>query len=80
MPRSPTAPSPTTATVEPGFTPAASAANHPVPRTSEIVSRLGRRSSAGVPGVGTRVPSALGMRTRGACAAVMNSRFTQEDG
>src|SRR4030081_3536348 len=34
-PSKPTAPSPTTTTVEPGFTFAASAANHPVPITSE---------------------------------------------
>lgn len=40
-PRRPTAPSPTTATVKPGFTFAASAANQPVPRTSEMVRRLG---------------------------------------
>src|SRR5438552_5320218 len=33
--RSPTAPSPTTTTVAPGFTFAASAANQPVPRTSD---------------------------------------------
>src|SRR5438067_7791798 len=46
-PSNPTAPSPTTATVEPGLTFAASAANHPVPITSDKVSRLGMRSSEG---------------------------------
>ena len=44
----PTAPSPTTTTVEPGWTRAASAAYQPVPSTSEIASRLGIRSSTGV--------------------------------
>src|SRR6267378_3948678 len=41
IPSNPTAPSPTTATVEPGFTFAASAANQPVPMTSESVNKLG---------------------------------------
>ena len=36
-PSRPTAPSPTTATVAPGFTLAASAANQPVPSTSDVV-------------------------------------------
>src|SRR6266581_2182533 len=50
-PRRPTAPSPTTATVMPGFTFAASAANQPVPKTSEVDSRLGIMSLEGTPGV-----------------------------
>ena len=75
----PTAPSPTTATVDPGFTLAASAANQPVPSTSEVVSRLGIRSSGGTSGVGTSVPSASGTRSTGACARAMNSRCTHDD-
>jgi hypothetical protein len=59
----PTAPSPTTTAVPPGFTFAASAANHPVPMTSESASRLGMLSGDGISGVGTSVPSARGMRT-----------------
>ncbi len=47
---SPTAPSPTTTTVVPGFTLAASAANQPVPSTSDVVSRLGTRSPDGTSG------------------------------
>ena len=68
-PSSPTAPSPTTTTVDPGFTFAASAANQPVPSTSDVVSRLGNNSAGGTPpGVGTSVPSASGTRSTGACA------------
>src|SRR5437016_7011191 len=79
-PRRPTAPSPTTTTVPPGFTLAASAANQPVPNTSEAASRLGIRSLVGTPpGVGTSVPSACGTRRNGACARSMNSRCMQED-
>src|SRR5437763_17022050 len=79
-PSRPTAPSPTTTTVAPGFTLAASAANQPVPRTSEAANRLGTRSSGGVPpGVATSVPSACGTRRNGACALVMNSRWTHDD-
>src|SRR5256885_4973077 len=48
-PRRPTAPSPTMATVIPGFTFAASAANQPVPKTSEVDSRLGIMSLEGTP-------------------------------
>ncbi len=44
----PTAPSPTTTTVDPGCTRAASAAYQPVPSTSEVASRLGIRSSDGI--------------------------------
>src|SRR4051812_8456787 len=58
--RSPTAPSPTTATVLPGAASAATAANQPVPSTSEAARRLGIRSSAGTSGVATSVPSASG--------------------
>jgi hypothetical protein len=78
-PRRPTAPSPTTTTVLPGRTFAASAANQPVPKTSEVVSRLGIRSSGGRPGVATRVPSASGTRSRGACAPPTNSACRQDD-
>src|SRR6266705_1299850 len=69
-PSRPTAPSPTTTTVPPGFTLAASAANQPVPMTSDSVSRLGSSSSEGTSGVATSVPSASGTRSRGACAVV----------
>src|SRR6266581_1353848 len=78
-PRRPTAPSPTTTTVEPGFTLAASAANQPVPKTSEAVSRLGIRSAEGTPGVATKVPSASGTRSRGACAPPTPCRCMQDD-
>src|SRR5436309_2811812 len=74
----PTAPSPTTTAVTPGLTLAASAANQPVPMTSESVSRLGMRSSGGSPGVATRVPSASGTRSRPACAPPTSSRWTQD--
>src|SRR6266545_5913578 len=47
---SPTAPSPTTATVLPGPASAATAPNQPVPSTSEAASRLGIRSSEGTSG------------------------------
>src|SRR3954447_24496666 len=47
MPRSPTAPSPTTATVLPGPASAASAANQPVTSTSEAGIREGMRSGFG---------------------------------
>src|SRR5438309_9981568 len=46
-PKRPTAPSPTTKTVDPGFTLAASAANQPVPKTSDVASRLGITSLEG---------------------------------
>ena len=62
MPSSPTAPSPTTATVLPGPASAATAANQPVPSTSEAAISDGIRSGSGMPGVATRVPSASGMR------------------
>src|SRR5437879_6426271 len=48
--RRPTAPSPTTATVMPGFTLAASFANQPVPRTSEVARRCAIISLEGTPG------------------------------
>src|SRR6266404_6126582 len=50
-PSKPTAPSPTTTTVESGFTFAASAANHPVPITSESANKLGTISPEGTSGV-----------------------------
>jgi hypothetical protein len=78
-PMSPTAPSPTTTTVEPGRTRAASAAYQPVPSTSDVASRLGTRSSGGSSAVATSVPSASGTRASGACAPVMNSRCSQDD-
>ena len=67
-PSSPTAPSPTTATVAPGFTFAASAANHPVPITSESASRLGIMSASR--NVAGRDERAFGERHAhaGACA------------
>src|SRR5262245_29562632 len=67
-PSRPTAPSPTTATVVPGLTLAASAANQPVPKTSETDKRLGMRSSGGTSGVDTSVPSESGTRSIGASA------------
>src|SRR5260370_3756939 len=79
-PSNPTAPSATTTTVEPGFTLAASAANQPVPMTSESVSRLGISSDDGTAGVATSVPSASGTRSTGACAVPTNSRCSQDDG
>src|SRR5437870_8858852 len=78
-PRRPTAPSPTTATVAPGFTLAASAANQPVPITSERVRRLGIMSADGTSGVATSVPLASGMRTTGACASPTNSLCWHDD-
>src|SRR5438034_145418 len=54
--------------VRAGPAPAATAPNQPVPSTSEAESRLGIRSSGGISGVATRVPSAKGMRSRSACA------------
>lgn len=69
-PSKPTAPSPTTTTVLPGPASAASAANQPVPRTSEVASRLGTRTLPGNSGVATSVPSASGTRRKGAYAPV----------
>src|SRR5215217_3785229 len=69
---SPTAPSPTTATVLAGPASAATAANQPVPSTSEAASRLGISSAAGSSGggdqgaVGQRDPQQLGLGTQGA--------------
>ena len=51
---SPTAPSPTTATAFPGPAWAATAANHPVPSTSEAASNDGISSASGWSGVATR--------------------------
>ena len=73
-PSSPTAPSPTTTTVAPGFTLAASAANQPVPITSDSASRLGIMSVSGTSRVATSVPSASGTRMRGACAPTTGSK------
>src|SRR5260221_13821851 len=77
-PSRPTAPSPTTATVAPGLTFAASAANQPVPITSESAKRLGISSSDGISGVATRVPSASGTRRNGAWAPPTNSFCWQD--
>lgn len=61
---SPTAPSPTTATVSPSCTPALTAAWWPVLITSESVSSDRRvASSWPEPGTGTNVPDASGTRT-----------------
>ena len=59
---SPTAPSPTTATLLPGPTPAETAPCQPVLITSERASSEPIRSASGGPGVASRVPSALGTR------------------
>lgn len=77
----PTAPSPTTATVLPGPAAAASAANQPVPSTSEAASSDGMRSSSGCSGVATSVPSAWGMRASCACVPIppMGVVSTQRD-
>src|SRR5690606_24436930 len=74
----PTAPSPTTTTVLPGPACAATAPNHPVPSTSEAVSRLGTSSGSGGPGVATSAPSASGIRARSACVPIepMSTRLT----
>lgn len=67
-PQSPTAPSPTTATVDPGRTPADRAAWCPVGRTSVSGSTLRSRSSpASSAGSRTSVPSACGTRTASPC-------------
>ena len=58
----PTAPSPTMTIVVPGPAPASSAANQPVPSTSEAARSEGSCSRVGVPGVFTSVPSARAMR------------------
>ena len=78
---SPTAPSPTTATVRPGPASAATAPNHPVPSTSEAARREARTSSSsGIPpGTGTRVPSARGTRVYWAWVSPMKPPLTQRD-
>src|ERR687883_613427 len=78
-PSRPTAPSPTTATVLPGWTLAATAANQPVPITSESVSKLGISSFDGTSGVATSVPSASGTRSLLAWAPPTNWRCWQDD-
>ena len=62
-PHRPTAPSPTTAVVWPGATPAARAAWWPVPITSDKVRSDGISASSLPTGRRTRVPSACGTRT-----------------
>ena len=78
---SPTAPSPTTATVSPGPASAATAPNHPVPRTSEAASREATvaSSSGRPPGTTTSVPSACGTRVYWAWVSLMNPPLTQRD-
>ena len=71
----PTAPSPTTATVLPGPASAATAANQPVPSTSDAASSDGIRSASGCPGVATRVPSASGMRAYSAWVPIAAHRL-----
>src|SRR5436309_3041470 len=58
---------------------AADAANEPVPMTSESVNKLGIKSSEGISGVATKVPSASGTRSTGACAPPTSSRCWQDD-
>ena len=53
--------------VEPGPAPASSAANQPVPSTSEAARSEGICSRVGMPGVLTSVPSARAMRAYSAC-------------
>jgi hypothetical protein len=55
----------------PGPVSAATAANQPVPSTSEAASNDGIRPGSGMPGVATRVPSAIGMRARCACVPIV---------
>ena len=69
-PSRPTAPSPTTATVLPGPASAATAANQPVPSTSDAAISEGMRSASGIPGVATRVPSASGIRASSDCVPI----------
>src|SRR3954453_13674655 len=57
---SPTAPSPTTATVLPGQASAATAPNQPVPSTSDAARKLGIRSSDGTSGGAPGGPSGGG--------------------
>src|SRR4051794_6375988 len=59
-PSRPTAPSPTTATVLPGPAAAATAANQPVPSTSDAARKPGTRSSSGT--AGGRHQGAVGER------------------
>src|SRR5919204_4527815 len=80
-PSRPTAPSPTTATVLPGPASAATAANQPVPSTSEAASSDGTRSGPGMPEVATSVPSASGTRARSAWVPMVpiSTLCTQRD-
>ena len=63
--------------VDPGLPFAASAANQPVPSTSETARKLGTRSAGGTSVVATSVPSAIGTRSNGACAPVIHSRWAR---
>src|SRR6266852_5590187 len=67
-PHSPTAPSPTTATLLPGATFATRAAWWPVPMTSDSVSSEGISASSSLTDRRNSVPSARGMRSPSACA------------
>ena len=73
-PSSPTAPSPTTTTVAPGFTLAASAANQPVPITSDSAQQA--RDHVGVRHVAGGDERAVRERhaQRGACAPTTGSK------
>ena len=63
-----------------GLTLAASAANQPVPSTSEVASRLGIRSSDGTSGVGDqRAVRERHAQQRRLRARAMNSRCTHDD-
>src|SRR6266542_1868359 len=73
-PHRPTAPSPTTATVFPGPTSAATAAWWPVPITSESVSSDGISASSRPTGSTTSVPSACGTRKASPCPPSTSSR------
>ena len=75
----PTAPSPTTATVSPGFTPAATAQCQPVGKTSERVSRDGTSAASGTSSVFTRLPSAWVTRAYSLWPLTVKPRCSQAD-
>ncbi len=78
-PQRPTAPSPTTTAVSPGFTPAATAACQPVAITSVSASSDGTRASSGIPSVVTRLPSAWVTRAYSPCPLWVMPRLTHAD-
>ncbi len=77
--QSPTAPSPTTTTVSPGFTPAETAQCQPVGRTSERVSSDGSIDASGRPSVFIRLPSAWVTFAYSPCPPVVIPKFTQAE-